>query len=288
MAGSRPSQFKESGGFLNNVDGVITGYEFTYQFGDNAPKRGEETKNIYMALSARQDGADDDVVIHLYAAPGEFGDNDRYFTISDDAKTLEPSEDDMTLWAGSPLAGFINSLVQAGFPESNLSEDEINFEPIVNTRVRFIQVEEIDKQTGKVRMRKAKQGKYKGREFKQTTTQVSKVLALPGDKAEKGKSASRTNGSGKGTMASKPGKKAETVDLNEIAKETLLDILTDNGGSIGKAKLPVKILNKLGAKHPYKEEVRKLIYSDDFLATEDGWSYDKSSKAQTITAVEEE
>jgi hypothetical protein len=142
-------------------------------------------------------------------------------------------------------------------------------------------------------MRKAKTGKYKGKEFAQTSTQVSKVLALPeSEGATKGKSASRTNGSGKSTSTTsstrgtRPAKKTDEEDIDAIATETLLAILADNDGSIAKAKLPVKILNKLGAKHPQKEEVRKRIYSDDFLALEDGWSFDKSSKQQTITVAE--
>lgn len=296
MPGSRPSQFKHgSGGFLNDVDGVIVSQEFTYQFGDNEPKRGEETKNIYSALTVRQDGADEDVTVHLYVGSGEFGDNDRYFTISDDATALEASDDDMAIWGESPWAGFINSLVVAGFPDTLLPEEEISYQAIVGTRVRFVQVEEIDKATGKVRMRKAKKGKFKGREFKQTTTQVSKVLALPGEKPEKGKSASKTNGSGgRPTQAVSSGKKSKTTtspsedDIEALAAETLLAILEANGGSIDKAKLPVKVLNKLGAKHPQKEEIRRVLYTDDFLATEQGWTYDKASKKQTITVAEAE
>jgi hypothetical protein len=140
MAGARPSQYKESGGFLNNVDGVITGQRFTYQFGDNEPKRGEETKNIYSELSVKQDGASDEVTIHLYVGGGEYDDNERYFTISDDEHTLEPSEDDMAVWASSPWAAFVTSLVTNGFPESTLPEDEINYQAIVGTRARFVQV----------------------------------------------------------------------------------------------------------------------------------------------------
>ena len=65
------------GGFLNNVDAKIIGYKFTNDFpGENA-KQDEETK-LYMILTVREDGADEDSETTLNGGGGEF------FEISED------------------------------------------------------------------------------------------------------------------------------------------------------------------------------------------------------------
>src|SRR6266404_1481139 len=163
--GARPSSFKRGGGFLNGVDAVITGYTWTDAFNGKEFVAGKDPKtkkdkfhSLYFVLSARADGAEEDVTTTLFA--GGFED----FEVSDDGHTLTPVEDGRELGGGTAFAKLLTSLVEAGFPETNLSETEINYEPIIGTRVRFVQRvnaedtkklgKQVDKKTGKQYERK--------------------------------------------------------------------------------------------------------------------------------------
>jgi hypothetical protein len=281
--GARPSSFKKGGGFLNNVDAVIVGYEFTDEFNGEPFKPGKDPKtkkkrfhSLNVLLSVRVEGADEDETTTLFA--GGFDD----FTIDDDGHTIVPNEDGHELGANTAFAKLITSLVEAGFPETNLPEDRINYESIIGTRVRFVQRknEEETKRLGK------RKDKKTGKEYDRNDLVVDQVYELPGTAPAKGKGGKanppaktgkgKTNGSVK--LAAAP-----EVDLEQLAKDTLATIVVDAGGSIAKSKLSMKVLTKL-MKDPNREDVRKLIFTDEFLAQEDGWSYDKAKQLVTIDA----
>lgn len=273
MAGARLSSFKRGGGFLNNVDGVITGYQFTDEFpgGDSGSKKKKGDFNaLYCILSARVDGAEDDVTTTLFAG----GADD--FEISEDGHTLEPLAEGGGMRANTPFFKFLESLIEHNFPETNFPEDVINFEAMIGTRVTFVQVvdEEATKKLGK---KKSKDGK---KEYNRTDLKVSAVLALPavaGAKASKSAAAPA-----KGATKGKPAPEPEADDLNDEAVEALMNVLADADGSIQRAKLSVKIAQKVGLKNPNRAELSKLVFSEEFLGTEQGWSYDK--KKQTVSA----
>lgn len=271
MAGARPSSFKQGGGgSFNGVDGVISDYEFTttHPFASEDKKANEDY--IYAAISADLDGNDDTQVTALFVGSADD------FTISKDGKTLTPVDDDNGLRVNSPFSKFVNSLVEKGFPESSLPEDAINFETIIGTRVRFVQVDDVDA-AGNVKKRKVLKGKFKGREFPQTHTEIGAVYELPGK-------------AGKGVKAAPKGKgKAVEPEVDEddavatLATESLLALLKKaKGNSILKKKLPVQIINQVGAKHPDREAVRKLVTSDEFLEAGEKWSYDSESQEITL------
>ncbi len=267
MPGARPSSFKQGGGgSFNNVDGKITDYEFstTHPFSDSA-----SNDYIYARVDALIDGADEDQPTAFFVG------NAADWEIEDDGKTLRPVDANTSLQQSASFAKFLTSLcvtAEPAFPESALSEEVVNIEPVLGSRVRFIQVADVDAQ-GKTKMRKATKGKFKGKEFPQTHTEVSKVYELP--KAA-GKSA---KGSTKG-KAVEP--EADEDELNTLTTETLVGILAKaKDNTILKKKLPVQIMNIVG-KHPQREDVRKLMTSDEFLGTEAGWSYNK--KTQEIVA----
>ena len=158
--GARPSTFhKGGGGFLNGVDGVITGYRWTDQFNgeDFVPGKkskeqggGDKFHSLFMELSARPDGADEDQTQNLFA--GGYDD----YEVSEDGLTLTSAEGgECAIGGNTAAAKFIASLCEAGFPESKFDEDpdSINFEPMVGTRVRFGQAVVLGKD-GKPRIRK--------------------------------------------------------------------------------------------------------------------------------------
>lgn len=280
--GARPSSFRKAGGFLNNVDGVITGYTFTDEFNGEPfrPGRDPKTKkerfhSLYWVPTVLVDGATEDVNTTLFAGRADDWD------VSEDGHTLTPVEDGRELGAGTAFAKFITSLVEAGFPETNLPEDVINYECIVGTRVRFVQKTNVE-DTKKLGKRKDKKT---GREYDRQDLVVDQVYDLPGvETKSNGKTAKPA---GKPASTSKPPAKAAVglpeTGLEDLAKSTLLEIISDADGKIVKSKLSMKVLTKL-MKHPQREDVRKLIFTDDFLAQEDGWSYNKAKQLVEVLA----
>jgi hypothetical protein len=263
MAGARPSSFKRGGGFLNNVDGVITGYQWTDQFpGDGKAKKGKSDFNpLFFVLSARADGAEDDVTTHIFAG----GADD--FEISDDGYTLEPLQEDGGLRQGTPFSKFLDSLLDKGFPEDALPEDSINYQAIIGTRVTFIQVKDMEA-TDRAGQRVDKKT---GKKYDRTNTQIGAVLALPSAGGKAGSKGAKADTKGKKAAAAA---EEDDEDLTQLAVETLLAVIEDADGAITKNKLTVKIPQKLGLKHPHQQDVRKLATSDEFLKSEQGWTYD--------------
>lgn len=286
MPGARPSSFKRAGGFLNHVDAVIASYEFTNGFPGaekKAPRKGvEEFNSLFCKMTFKVDGSDDEQSTTLFAGSADD------FEIENDGLTLIPA-DTQGLRGGTPFAHFIETLIDKGYPDTNLPEEEINYEPIIGTRVRLVQEKDEAAMNRAAKTYRTSGGKFNeagqkksqkdGKYYNLTRLAVEDVIALPG---ANGKSAvktapmAKTNGNGNG-------KAVKTDELYALTSATLLEILADADGSIMKAKLPGKITLKMGSKHPQREEVRRLMYSDDFLGKEDGWAYDASGKDQKIS-----
>lgn len=257
---SRPSAFKKGGGFLNGVDGVISNYEFTDFFngkpfvaGRNPTTKKEKFHTLYVRLSVRVDGADEDTTTTLFA--GGYDD----FEISEDGHTLTPVEDGRELGANTSWAKFITSLVEAGFPEANLPEDAIDFSSIIGTRARFVQ--RVDADTTK-KLGKRKDPKT-GKEYDRQDLIIDQVYDLPG-KGAAAKSAKTAPAKGKATKPAVVEEAGE--DIQELSSATLLAILEKNDGTMVKSKLSLPILKELGTKHPQREAVRTYLADDANLA----------------------
>lgn len=269
--GARPSQFKRGGGgFLKGVDGVITGYEMTDQFNGNAYSAAKVNgkvpfHSLYCVLSARVDGADEDVTTTLFVGAADD------FEVTDDGHTLTPVEEGRELGANTPFAKLITSLVEAGFPETNLPEDSINFESIIGTRVRFEQRTDVEgtKKLGK------RKDKKTGKEYDRQDLVIDQVYSLPGTQT----TAAPTKVAGKAPAAKAAGKTAKATapaagtDVAELAAETVTAIVVDADGSITKTKLGMKLIAKL-MKHPAREDVRKWVNEDANLSSIEGLKFD--------------
>ena len=294
--GARPSSFKKGGGFLNNVDAVIAGYHFTDEFpgqdGKSQKSGNSDFNPLFSTVSFDVDGDDEQKSQSLMAGSADD------FEISDDGLTLTLVEEKNGLRENTPWATFVGSLVDAGFPETNLPDDDepINYEAIIGTRVRLVQIKDEQGMARAAKKWKTSKGKFNeqgqkkgkdGKYYNLTLLTVAEVYEIPSDDekpAPKGAKGAKTSG-----KPAPAGRSKKADPLEEEAVETLLAILSDADGSIAKSKLPNKLATKLGAKHPKREELRRLIYSDEFLSQEGkGWSYDPSSKQQTITKDEEE
>lgn len=203
--------FKKSGGFLNNVAGVIEDYQFVTEIEGvkkKAPVKGKEQFNsLFVKLDVKQDGADEVVSTHLWAG----GADD--FEISDDGHVLTPVDGTSTLRSGTAFAKFIESMIETGFPESNFPEDEteIDFTAIIGTRVQFKQQKDEDatKRLGK------RKDKKTGKEYDRNELVADRVLSLPGT-AESGKKAA-------GKPAGKPAAKTAPAAKGKAGKPAAED-----------------------------------------------------------------
>lgn len=256
--GARPSTYKKGGGFLNDVDGVIIGYQFTDEFNGEAfvPGINPKTKkakfhSLNMVLSVRVDGAEEDTTTTLFG-----GDYDKY-DVSEDGYTLTSVDGgECSIGANTAIAKFYASLVAAGYPETNFSEDpdSINFEPANGTRVRFTQ--RLD-ESMKGKKRKGKDGK----EYDYKDLVVGELYALASGKPAKAPVKGKPVIVAKG----KPAKAAEAeVDVDRLAKDTLVQIIAAANGTIPIKKVSMQVL-KLLMKHDNREDVRKLLSDSDFL-----------------------
>ncbi len=283
MAGARPSQFKKGGGFLDGTDLVIRDYQFTDEFNGEPFKAGkikgqdgktiEKPHTLNCLLTVRVDGADEDTTTTLKVA-GNFDD----WTVSEDGYTIEPTEEGKELAAGTAFAKFISSLCEADpRVEALLPEDRINYQGIIGIRLRTVQRKD-DERTKKFGQ---KIDKKTGKGYDRKDLVVDQVYELPGSAPAPASSKKTAAAPAKGK--GKPAPAAESENLEQLSKDTLVSIIADAGGEIAKSKLSMKVLTKL-MQHPLREDVRKQVFSDAFLALEDGWTYDKAKQLVSIGA----
>lgn len=254
------------GGFLNNVDGAITGYEFT-----NKNVKGEKGKWIYFVPTIQQDGASDEVTQHFF-----MGDDEQY-DVSKDGQTIT-SEDGVTVGKTVPFTLLIDSMIENGFDESTLPDlaggDDLELSVLVGQRFRFVQV--VDEKATKDLGKRKGTGKHKGKEFNRTNTIVSKCYGAV-DAPAKGKA-------GKAAPAGKKGKQTEEDDLTTEAQDVLKDLLDGvKDNTLPYSKLSMALTKKL-MKNDNGEAIRKKILDEDFLGTEEGWSYDSKKEVVSLDA----
>lgn len=257
------------GGFLNNVDGVITGYNFTHAF--PGAQREDNEKQVYMILHILVDGAEGPVSTTLR------GGGAQYLSAEEDGRVLiNPEGGRARLWNKSSLYAFMASLVspldgKAGFPDERFDEDEsiIDFTPMIGTRVRLVQaVDEEAVKKGIKRKGKGRDGEE--RTYNPTLLKVQSVLALP--------AATAASTSTTAKRGAKPSTGTGDAAIEAQAKEVLKAILVaakDN--TIEKKSVGLKVTQKAAAEKldgTLRETLRKLISSDAFLQQQDGWAFD--------------
>ncbi len=254
---------KGGGGFLNNVDATITGYQWSDEFngepfvpGKNA-KGGDKFHSLNFVLSSRVDGADQDQTTTLFG--GAFDS----FEVSEDGFVLTPNVDGYQLGGGTAVATFIESMIAA---EPKLEDvlTPYDFRAIIGARVRFVQQvnAETTAKLGKVKDKKDPKKSYDRKDL--VVDQVYSLGAAPKAVAAKGA-------------------KAKGVNVEELAAETLLAIVEGAGGSIKKAKLSMAALKALKG-DPNTAEIRTLFANDEFLGSQDGLSFDEETQVVSVDA----
>lgn len=259
----------KSGGFLSNTTGVIRGYKFTDSAFEKKPG-GSDFNSLFVALSVRPDGAEEDIVQHLWAG----GADD--FEISDDGLELTPVEEGNKLGSNTPFAKFMGSLATAGH-DADPDTDPIHFRPLVGARVTFVQVPD-ESMAGKKR-----KDKKTGKEYPYTRTEVSAFHGVEavetGKKTAKGaKAAAKPATKGKGA--------AKTADASEPATEALLRYLDAAGGELPKSKLRMKVLTDktFAGQAELKESVALWLNKDENLEGVEGVEFDAKAGTVSIAA----
>ena len=261
---ARPG-FKKKGGFLNNQDATLLGVTFS--------ERSTEKGNwLFAAVQVREDGKEPTALFDMFCGSAD------NFEIGDEGATAMPVSPDVQL-DSDELSRFLKELEVAGYPASNIAQfwgeltDPIDFRSMSGTRVHFVQVDDPEK-TKELGQRRGTDGKM----YNRTRPQVSQVLSLPPTKAETKPT--------KAVAAAPKGKNGKATDTNlvEVADGVLVAIISDNGGSIQKSRLPVSISRAVDKADPNRRALQDLIYSTDYIdgAVVRGLiAYD--AKAQTIS-----
>lgn len=301
---------KGGGGFLNNVEGVITSYQFTTNpdFGTERPakeaKEGDITK-LWFALTVLQDGGKPETT-HLDAGGAD------EFVISDDGQTLTPISEATMLWGGTAFLKFYASLVEGGLtePADPAPGEPLTFEHINGVRARFIQVKDEDatrrtienfkKNKGNTRKYFNAEGERKGKDDKyyaQRNLQVERVIS-EGNAVDAAPATPPPAKAGKAPVkaiaavakpatkvAAKGNGKAVDVEIVELSKGTLVNILADaKDNTVKKVELNLAVTKRLVG-NPHRDAVRLWLFDDGnlaTLATEGLISYDKAGTGQKI------
>lgn len=269
---------RRQSGFLNGVDGTMTVRFVTDRPmpKDPAARREAERKAkfdkelpLFMRVSVVRDGAK--VADESSLRFGRASD----WVISNDGCKLSAQVDVAQIWGGFDAAIFLESVVRAGFSESDLPSCEpgqdCDFSALNGQRFRFVQVPRTD-DYAKEHKRKAKNRAGVEKEYDLTSLAVSVYYG-----------AQSTTKSGRGKTN---GAAHDDEDLAAISTETLLDVLGDaKDHSIKFSELKLAVTKRL-VKSPYKDrrvEIYTWLEDEKNLLNIDSVSYDQSSAGREIT-----
>jgi hypothetical protein len=146
-----------------------------------------------------------------------------------------------------------------------------DYSGLIGVRCQFIQETDVEK-TKQFGKQKGKEGK----EYDRKNLRVESVLDLPTAKA-------KTNGAAK-TVAAKGTKAAKAVDVSDLARQVVLEVVGDQGGSIELKRIKMLTFGKFKRNEPNYEQrdaVVAFISDNDAVIGMDGLDYDK--KTNTIS-----
>lgn len=267
----------KGGGFLNNVDATIRDYEIRDTFPGGSAADPSDPQ-IFIVLKVQQDGDAATKETTLRAGSGKF------LTIKDSHTLVNPEGTMARIWDKSDAYNFLQSAEAAGLADGGIDDttpDVLSFGGLINARVRLVQKAD----TGRMEARqKAGQNPKRvdeatGKEYDFTRLEVEKFYGYDS-------MATKPVGAGKTAAAAKSGNgvapKAGAVDLTGEAVDVLTRILGANGGSIQRSQIAM-LVTKAEQANPNREALRKLIWSEDFLANAPGIKFDRAGKTQEVS-----
>lgn len=294
----------KGGGFLNNVDGTLVDYEFTNTF----PGQSETPDELYVVLTVRPDGADEEVQTTLRFGSAQF------LRVQDSHTVINPEGNVARFWDKSDGYHFLESLEKVGVADGGIDESDpsiIALTGLIGRRMRFVQ--ERDEERMDARQKAGKNPRRvdeaTGKEYPFTRLIVEQVYdttpvvgaprtalargaakpvgggTTPATRQAKGVAKASTTPFAKGGKPNGAAVAATIADDTRIeAIEKLRAILDANGGSVLRSdltRLATTLL--LTEKNPRREVLRKLIYSPEFLGSVDGVVFD--TVGQTVSVA---
>lgn len=235
----KPESFAEGGGLLDDCDVEFGVAKFI--MGDYGGK--SAVRVPMLSLDVKVLGGDDDETHTQFYSVG--GKDD--FAPSDDGKSLMATGSKAAIVKTSNFGELIRSLVDAGFPPSQIKDDDVGF--LTGVRAHM-------KRKAMDRKGLADGGKKDGRE--QTTLLVEKLLDTP-----------KAGGKGKASG----GKASAEVDeeLMTAITEVITLILVNNDGTIAKKDILSKVLKMDEVKgSPVKNKIVQNITKDAVLGAVPG------------------
>jgi len=253
----KPSEAVEGGGFLDDVDVKVAESRFAmFDYGGS--------RQPVPAICFKLDHMDGSEPIAQYWSVGKATD----WMPSDDGKELVPIGKATQLVNSSNGMLLLASIINAGFPESKLGDDISVFDGM------------------EIHINRIAAPVRKGLKQKddQTILTVTKIHKLPWDSApakgkattaaSKGKSGSKGGGGSK----SKPAATAAATDIDAVATEFILTVLSDADlmkdfpDGLPKAKLAPETFARLKSDDPNRSSLLKRVFEDDFLNS-GPWTY---------------
>jgi len=223
MPSLKPSKAVAGGGLIGDVDVTLTNFHFgTFTY------PGKNVEAFALLATAIEE---DETETPVNWTMGQL-------TPTKDGKFFEGGE----LRQSSNLYLFLNSLIQAGFPEDKIEDDITVLDGI---RVHIIQ--QLTKRTGGVGQRMPRAD---GRVFEPSVVVVTEILELPWEK--------------KSSKASKKDNKANSIE--DLAIATILDTLVDHPKGLDTKKLASLVFSPL-KENPDRNSVIQKVYQDEFLGT---------------------
>jgi hypothetical protein len=249
----RPSDASQGGGLLDDAD--VTIKQLRYVVRDRTNPRTQATLDTRLYIEA-------------VLVDDEGREHTEYYSIGDTSKFV-PSPDGRRALAVVEGARFVQSskgirliasLVNAGFPEDKIADDLSVFDGTYG------------------HVNRTTLPRIAGQEKDATILEFTKIHRLPWEK--KSGSAATKSKPAAATPAAKT-EQAAPEHVREKAIATLFEVLAQNGGSIPRQKVAPAAF-KLLATDPDRNDVVALVFTEQFLRSVDGISFD----GQTISLTE--
>jgi hypothetical protein len=234
----RPSDASATGGFLEDVEGDIV--ESKFEQWDYNGKQPVPVTAIYWKVAYENNNGEAAEAEQRWKVA-----NVKDFVPSKDGLTLLQVGKRETLMQNTNGMALLESVVNAGFPEDDLVNDEgIDASVFTGMRVQF----------GNEALPKMEGVDTKGK----TRIIVVDIISMPGEEKE-------TKGKDKKGKAAAAKKEESGTDLEAEADDFIIGAISEAGGSLPKKKLPTLSFQHF-KKHEDRAALVKLVYKDEYLS----------------------